>query len=889
VFFSKGAYVLMTLGIDAAPTPGKKRIDSGVVYVNNAYHGINEIKEIALDIAGLIGRTRKALDLTQGALAQRLGVTVQTVNRWEAGEMSPREETKQAFVRVESQIGLLERVQSELDVVVRLTEAIQEEIKRLTQSRIDDSLTDRRAFTLVRDPRTPVVDLEQLRRQAYGRLVVARDVETGTQRIFRVAWGAASWPSLQVYNRNAPTVRAVMSASKGDTVLLPAGGRGREYEVLEVSLLFRHTDNWSVGREDDFRQLDFSLLPSGACEKQVEELRRWLNEARRALVETLTSGESVELPAVPEAEPALDESSRAALSERFFLQPLPLQEEAMRWRPEGHMLVEGVAGSGKTSVALGRAAMLCMERNNEGELGRYRPEAGVGFVLNDQLVRYLEDLLRRGLSLERMPVKSYISLRQELIAARALLRGGIKRSHEAQRDKVVLGAVEYAEAVEGLMVRAIADALLADLPASPTDFLANLPIVGPAHVEALEPHWARLRQEVRNALVDVGDTRLVGLRGAVERVDRIRGDFADALEHLGPWEPPRLSDARRRVRDRVRDAVGRAFDFGARYCEVVQKKEFADVVEKALADDPRTLGEIVGRVRSRASERKLSDEDIDCLLLIAHHAAEGYRGRDGAQPIGHLGERPYFTHVFIDEVQDFTAVQVRLMAAQADPRYRTVTAVGDFAQRLTEGGLVGAGSSGLELRPADILFLDQNKRQRHPLHALARDFRREIQNDPRLCRGEEPMPGDEAAYTLGEGNSTVEALRRELLETREKFPSYSMAVLCRDGARAAELESQVHDEMWSSNILTRVSDREHAGALCDAFHVHFTTPFEAKGLEFDAVFVVDVDAYDLDSPTDRGALYVALSRARRRLGLSYRARPAGRLAQLLDQHVKLRT
>ena len=64
---------------------------------------------------------------------------------------------------------------------------------------------------------------------------------------------------------------------------------------------------------------------------------------------------------------------------------------------------------------------------------------------------------------------------------------------------------------------------------------------------------------------------------------------------------------------------------------------------------------------------------------------------------------------------------------------------------------------------------------------------------------------------------------------------------------------------------------------------------EAKGLEFDAVFVIDVDSYDLDSQTDRGALYVALSRARRRLGLSYLARPVGRLAQLLDRHVKPRT
>lgn len=112
-----------------------------------------------------------------------------------------------------------------------------------------------------------------------------------------------------------------------------------------------------------------------------------------------------------------------------------------------------------------------------------------------------------------------------------------------------------------------------------------------------------------------------------------------------------------------------------------------------------------------------------------------------------------------------------------------------------------------------------------------------------------------------------------------------MAVLCPTGDRARELEAVLHADLWAQNILSRVSDRSDASKLCDAFHVHFTTPLQAKGLELDAVFVLDADAYDMSSRTDQAALYVALSRACCKLGVAYRKAPMGGLADLLHQHL----
>jgi DNA helicase IV len=131
----------------------------------------------------------------------------------------------------------------------------------------------------------------------------------------------------------------------------------------------------------------------------------------------------------------------------------------------------------------------------------------------------------------------------------------------------------------------------------------------------------------------------------------------------------------------------------------------------------------------------------------------------------------------------------------------------------------------------------------------------------------------------------VQGLKNVLLTTRSDRPHYTMAVLCPTGKRATELEAKLHEEMWSNNILTRVSDNDDAATLCDAYHMHFTTLLQSKGLEFDAVFVVDVDAYNLSLATDLAALYVALSRAGRRLGVTSRAAVPGKLSEVFSRHL----
>lgn len=842
----------------------------------------------------ILQRVSSILDLDAEGLADVVDADGASVALWLSGQTPLPKDLEAVLEELCPSLDTMERVQTELNTVRSLVNAVNDKIVHLSSFDMSDvqvvAARGRDVFgESTPSPLAPgrnrqrVSDYEILRRQAYGRLVRVRDLKSNIETTYRIAWGAESWGPLKIWSRSGPTISKLMPAHAGQIVDLGRGDDSRECEILEVTLLDRHPPAQMKGNYGNFARLEHARDRAGTPRDVVLELESWMAHARQNLRDALGSREFVAELEESIGPAPLTIDSKAALGDRFFMDPLEAQEEVMGWPEDGYALVEGVAGSGKTSVALGRSARLCIVRDSERVLD-FTPANGVGFVLSEQLVGYLEGLRSGNLNLEKMPVKSYFRLRQELMSARQILSKGVRRvGAESEAIELVIGKMVWADAVESRMGPRIARALFEELP---DDARATLPKPSPgvqsSHWASIAEPWAGLRHAIPTAF-----GRTPSLGGSLESVDRVRGEFAAQLEHLHPWNSPRFRDDRRKINQWLRDAIIRVYDYAGRYFEVIGDDGFSAQIRKGGTQagiDMRVLDAALEEARERAWSRSLSNGDIDCLLLIAHRAAIGYRGRDGAQPIEHLRETDYRTHVFIDEVQDFNEVQVRLMLAQADPKYRCVTAVGDFSQRLSASGIASIERSGLGAGRS--IFLGFNKRQTAPLHALSLAFRMAIQGEQRDCVGEPPRKDDEKPFLLGSTEAEVRgALGAALVSTRETHPSFSMAVLCPTGDRARELEADLHEDLWARNILSRVSDRADASKLCDAFHVHFTTPLQSKGLEFDAVFVIDTDAYDMRVPTDQAALYVALSRACRRLGVAYRAAPSGTLARVFQQHL----
>ena len=129
------------------------------------------------------------------------------------------------------------------------------------------------------------------------------------------------------------------------------------------------------------------------------------------------------------------------LSEHFFTHQTIEQNQIIARSPVGAMFVEGVAGSGKTSAALGRTKMLTTFDANKvlsrdefydilGEeqdywaadyAGQFSQESSIGFVRTGELIQYLKETCRR-IDLPDLPVIEYKELQTRLLEHRLLTR-----------------------------------------------------------------------------------------------------------------------------------------------------------------------------------------------------------------------------------------------------------------------------------------------------------------------------------------------------------------------------------------------------------------------------------------------------------------------------------
>lgn len=275
--------------------------------------------------------------------------------------------------------------------------------------------------------------------------------------------------------------------------------------------------------------------------------------------------------------------------------------------------------------------------------------------------------------------------------------------------------------------------------------------------------------------------------------------------------------------------------------------------------DPATAREIgAGLVAGNMTEA-----DVDLVLCLYELVGRGLlRGAPAA-----LVEPVAFQSVFIDEVQDFSEQQVFLMAAQANGRYRAVTVVGDLAQKLHSGDSIDIRAC-FPGQSLEYVRLEENLRQaeapdlalysacfRYVLQdgqkipvSVVSQIRRESSSSPRLAMVEW---------------DTEMALDQHILEELESVEAgRTAAVIFPDLEAATAVHSRVRQALAAKMISSEVS---HKVDLARRFVAHFTSVENVKGLEFDVVIVSSVETYDTGRTLDRNRLYVAITRARRRM------------------------
>jgi DNA helicase IV len=292
-----------------------------------------------------------------------------------------------------------------------------------------------------------------------------------------------------------------------------------------------------------------------------------------------------------------------------------------------------------------------------------------------------------------------------------------------------------------------------------------------------------------------------------------------------------------------------------------------------LAEEELSAARLAER-EDRELELKYAREVLELSGLADVMDAERFAARHRGDEI-HLttaeraaADRTWaFGHIIVDEAQELSPMAWRMVMRRCPARSMTV--VGDIAQT---GSVAGTRSWGDVLDPYTAgrrreERLTVNYRTPAELMAVAAAVLKEID------------PGLAAPDSVRETGVRPWALRVEGALAAE-LPSVVERELVDDGRMAVIVPESLMGELGPA-VAARV-DGAVAGpgaAALDA-QVAVLTVADAKGLEFDSVIVVEPGGIIAESPRGRSDLYVALTRATQRLGVVHAGPLPGALAGL---------
>ncbi len=565
------------------------------------------------------------------------------------------------------------------------------------------------------------------------------------------------------------------------------------------------------------------------------------------------------------------------------------QDEIIRADQAGTLVVEGGPGSGKTAVALHRAAYL---------LYHHRDTLAKRAVLivgpNATFLRYISQVLP-GLGESAV-----------VLATTGSLVPGVAATAEEPDDVAeIKGRAEMADVI----ARAVADRERAPDDRWEIAFEGDTVVLEPEVIENARdlarasrlPHNPARRIFVRQMidalarqvadrvganviggpnLLTNGDIVLV--RDDLIASSSVQAALAELWPELTPEQlladlyadpialeiaAPQLSGTER---DRLRREPGGGWtvadvlllDEAAEYLGVDDLEERA--IDEAEAARAKAYAEGVLEILSRDI-----DDDPEVLmafdLIDPSRLAERQVDSDGLSVAERAAADPRWAygHVIVDEAQELSAMAWRALMRRCPSR--SMTLVGDVAQTSAPAGTTSWDAA---LRPyvADRwrrTELTVNYRTPAEIMAVAADVLRDI--DPTLAVPTSIRAVGEAPWRRRVANIAAgirDAVDAEIGHVGDGRLAVIVPDACLDDVRAALPEAATGDDTDLTASVVVLSVRQ------------------AKGLEFDSVIVVEPAAIAGASARGRNDLYVAITRATRRLGVVHTAAVPAALAAI---------